>query len=175
MTMNIPKILLLFYLLFFLGCKQQISSSLPVNSKTDIESQYSSIEIDPCNLIKKDEAIAALESNIVMPTLRDGFCVYSTDTHSDTYNGVILVGVITKDSPKFQDFALVADDTQLQEVSGLGDKAVLLMSKDAPDKGSKAIRVLKGDLYFVISMSPSSHSSVATLKLLAANALNRLP
>ena len=85
--------------------------------------------------------------------------------------------VVTSDSTQFQDFGSAKDErTETKPVSGLGDRAVLFMSRDMPDKGAKAIQVLKGNMYIAIGMSSSSAPvSVDVLKTLAGNALNRLP
>lgn len=85
--------------------------------------------------------------------------------------------VVTADSPQFQKFGSASDQgTETKAVTGIGDRAVLFMSRAKSDEGAKAIQVLKGNLYVAIGMSTSSAPvSIDVLKTLATKALSRLP
>jgi len=138
-------------------------------------------KIEPCSLLTKEEAAAALEGNVeVGPTEDRRACGYNlapTGSANAKRYGSIVVVVITSDSPDFQKFGSSQDvSTAVRPISGIGDKAVLFMSKASPDKGAKAMQVLKGNLYFGIGMSTSTPPvSEEVLKSLAVKALSRLP
>ena len=178
------KFSILFAASFYLwGCEPRTSPAtadksgrIPPAGKTS-----STTKIQPCSLITREEAGAALGGDIeVRVTSDDNVCTYElvgTSSSSGTLMGTIVVIVVTADSPQFQKFGSATDDrTETKPVSGLGDRAVLFMSRDMPDKGAKAIQVLRGNMYVAIGMSTSSPPvSIDALKTLAAKALSRLP
>jgi len=165
------KLILLIVLSLSLnGCALKASSAAKSPAK-----------IEPCSLLTKEEAAAALEGNVeVGPTEDPRGCSYNlapTGSANAKRYGSIVVVVITSDSPDFQKFGSSQDvSTAARPISGIGDKAVLFMSKASPDKGAKAMQVLKGNLYFGIGMSTSTPPvSDEVLKSLAVKALSRLP
>ncbi|HKY42505.1 MAG TPA: hypothetical protein VJM50_05390 [Pyrinomonadaceae bacterium] len=84
--------------------------------------------------------------------------------------------VVTSDSPQFEKFGLTDASNEAKPVSGLGDRAVVIMSRDRPDEGAKAIQVLKGNMYVAVGMTTSINPvSVDTLTSLAAKAVSRMP
>jgi hypothetical protein len=162
---NIKLVLLIVLLLYLCGCAAK--SSLPGKASTKIE---------PCSLITKQEAAAALGGDIeVTPTPEKNACVYGVV--NATRNGSIVVIVVTSDSDEFQKFGVSRDaGTEAKPISGVGDRAVIFMSKERPNEGAKAIQALKGNVYVAIGMSTStSPVSEDVLKSLAAKALSRLP
>jgi len=156
---------------YLLGCRSTTSS--PANEQTSSSTKR-------CSLITKEEAEAALGGEVGVTESPDqNGCSY--DLVPGSANGArfgsIVVLVVTSDSPQFEKFGLTEDPrTEATPVSGLGDKAVLFMSRDTPDEGAKAIQILKGKMYVAIGVSASSPPvSVDTLKSLGAKALSRLP
>jgi len=143
------------------GCASRASSLATATAK-----------IDFCSLITREEAAAALGGDIEVTLPPDGkACVYSTG------NGSIVVLAVTSDSADFQKFGMSRDArTVAKPISGVGDKAIILMSKEKPDEGAKAIQALKGNVYVAIGMSASTPPvSEDVLKTLAMKALSRLP
>ena len=171
MSFRDKKLILLIVVSLSLGgCALKVSSAAKSPTK-----------IEPCSLLTKEEAAAALEGNVqVGPTADRRGCSYDlvpTGSANAKRYGSIVVVVITPDSPDFQKFGSSQDDsTAAKPISGIGDKAVLFMSKASPDKGAKAMHVLKGNLYLGIGMSTSTPPvSEEVLKSLAVKALSRLP
>jgi hypothetical protein len=135
-------------------------------------------KIEPCGLITKEEAASALGGNVeVTPTPNVKACAYSlVGSANATRYGSIIVRVVTSDSPQFQKFGSTDDRNATKPIAGIGDRAVLLMSRERPDEGAKAMQVLKGNVYISIGMSTSSSPvSEDVLKSLAAKAVGRLP
>jgi len=179
------KLTFLFVISVYLwGCGLRTSSHATANKSDTISptgQTSSTTKIQPCSLITREEARAALGGDVeVTVTPNDNVCAYAfveTSSSNGTRAGSIVVNVVTADALQFQKFGSATDDrTETKPVSGLGDRAVLFMSRDSPDKGAKAIQVLKGNLYFAIGMSTSSTPvSIDALKTLAEKALSRLP
>jgi len=160
-------ILLSVVFLFLAGCAAKTS---PATGK-----------IEPCSLITKEEAAAALGGKVeVTPKADNDACAYSLVT-SGSANAArydtIVVKVVTSDSPDFQKFGSTKGDrTVAKPISGLGAKAVLFMDRDKPDEGAKAMQILKGNKFVAIGLSTSSVPvSEDVLKTHAAKALSRLP
>ncbi len=162
------KIILLIVVFLFLGgCRAKTSSTAIAN-------------IDPCSLITKEEAAAALGGAVVVTPKANDVCGYSmvaTGSSNAARHGSIVVKVVTSDSPDFQKFgSTTSDRTQATPISGVGDKAVLFMDRDKPDEGAKGMQILKGNKFVAIGLSTSSLPvSEDVLKALAAKALSRLP
>jgi hypothetical protein len=135
-------------------------------------------KIEPCSLLTKEEAAAALGGNIEVALTADSrTCGYNLVAPNTARYASIVVVVVSPDSPDFQKFGASQDNrTDGRPVSGVGDKAILFMSKVNPDKGAKAMHVLKGNLYLGIGMSTSTTPvSEDVLKSLAVKAVSRLP
>ena len=141
--------------------------------------RYLAVKIQPCNLITKAEAGAALGGEVAVTEQPDRTgCSYDLVPGANgTRFGSIALFLVSSDSPQFEKFGLTEDArTEATPVAGLGDKAVLFMSKDKPDEGAKAIQVLKGKVYVAIGVSTSGAAvSEETLKSLGAKAVGRLP
>ena len=158
-------ILIIVVSLYLGGCAARSSPLAKANTK-----------IEPCSLLTKEEAAAALNGNIEVALTADPrTCGYSLVAPA-RYASIVVV-VVTPDSPDFQKFGSSQDErTDAKPISGVGDKAVLFMSKVSPDKGAKAMHVLKGNLYLGIGMSTSTPPvSEDVLKSLAVKAVSRLP
>lgn len=149
------------------GCVARSASLAKANTK-----------IEPCSLLTKEEAAAALNGYIEVALSADPrTCSYNLVAPNTARYASIVVVVVTPDSPDFQKFGASQDArTDAKPISGVGDKAVLFMSKTNPDKGAKAMHVLKGNLYLGIGMSTSTPPvSEDVLKSLAVKAVSRLP
>lgn len=169
------------------GCEQGTSppgtTDGPGRGLAEGKAPRAASEIHPCSLVTTEEVIAAFfgGSAVTMPAPDRTTCAYTVTMGAGALNsprvGSLVVSVTSADSPRFQLFDSTADErTQAQPIAGLGDRALLLMSRDRPDDGPKAIRVLKGDVYFTIAMSTSGEPvSTELLKALADKALSRLP
>ena len=167
---NIKFILLIIGLFYLGGCASR-ASSLP----------KAATKIDLCSLITREEAAAALGGDVgVIPPSDVNACTYSLvarGSSNASRNGNIVVLVVTSDSVEFQKFGVSRDArTEAKPINGVGDRAVLFMSKERPDEGAKAIQALKGNVYVAIGMSTSTPPvSEDVLKSLATKALSRLP
>jgi hypothetical protein len=160
-------ILLIVVALSLSGCVARSSSLAKATGK-----------IEPCSLLTKEEAAAALGGKIQISLTADSrTCSYNLAATNGTRYASIVVVVVTPDSPDFQKFGSSQDSrTDGKPISGIGDKAILFMSKVSPDKGAKAMQVLKGNLYLGIGMSTSTPPvSEDVLKSLAMKAVSRLP
>ena len=138
-------------------------------------------KIDLCSLVTKEEAAAALGGDVEVTLRPDGkVCAYDlvpAGSGKATRYGSIAVMVVTSDSVEFQKFGVSKDArTAAKPVSGVGERAVIFMSKERPDDGAKAIQALKGNVYVGIGMGTSTTPvSEDVLKTLATKALSRLP
>lgn len=159
-------------LTFLIGVSLYLSGCKPKSSAAKIQ---------PCNLITKEEAAAALGGPVeVQAKPEENACAYSlvgTGSTKQTHFGSLIVLVVTADSPRFQKFGVTEDArTQTKPVAGVGDRAVLFMSRDHPDISPKALQVMKGNMYVAVAISTSNPPvSEDALKTLAAKALTRLP
>ena len=165
------KLILLIVVSFYVGgCTARSSSLAKANTK-----------IEPCSLLTKEEAAAALNGNIEVSLTADprtcGYSLVAPGSANTARYASIVVVVVTPDSPDFQKFGSSQDErTDAKPIAGVGDKAVLFMSKVSPDKGAKAMHVLRGNLYVGIGMSTSTPPvSEDVLKSLAVKAVSRLP
>ena len=167
---------LLFALSCLMGCSAKRSSSANAASTNSSGGQsFAKVNTPHCSLITREEAAAALGGTVDV-TPQDDLCAYDL-TGSANKNGSLIVSIVTSASPRFKEFGVLKSDRSvMRTVSGVGDKAVIFMSKEYPGIGPKAIQVLKGDKYVAIGMSASDgRVSDDVLKSLATSAVQRLP
>ena len=138
-------------------------------------------KIEPCSLLTKEEVATASGDSVNVTRQPDqNACSYdllTAGSRKDNLRGVIVVAVFPPDSPQYAKFGLPFDDrTEAKPISGVGDKAVLFSSKASPEKGAKAIQVMKGDHRIAVCVSTADPPiSIDTLTSLAAKATSRLP